>query len=399
MPENNNYNKNNTNIVNPFSPQYPAVPNCFVNRSIHLERFVRATKSSAKAQMPAPINFLILGDWGMGKTSLLNKMHNIVANGLDGVKIFSFYLALDPNCCESWEKFCLVFLSQLKKHSEGADGISKKLRGELQNWKFSVNFRVLAIERAKEDEKNKVISLVETLEEFWMKYLKPSGVELGLFFLDDIQYFLRGKSPDAYFTLRNNFQELARRNCNFSLIATGPEILVKDTDIAEPFVRFFEQRYLEPFDLEGTKKAIVQRLAVNRLRLKLTDEVIATIYQKTRGHPYFIMFIMYELLNLSGSIKLIDDKKFNGCWPTIFSRIENNVFSNQLRGVSEKELETLIKIANINEPTISPSMVKMRGANEFFKRLESKGLLIKKERGQYELFHPLFKDHLIKQIP
>jgi len=51
----------------------------------------------------------------------------------------------------------------------------------------------------------------------------------------------------------------------------------------------------------------------------------------------------------------------------------------------------------LDENALFPSMVKgVSGITQFFSGLESKELLIKKERGQYERFHPLFKDSLRK---
>jgi hypothetical protein len=79
------------------------------------------------------------------------------------------------------------------------------------------------------------------------------------------------------------------------------------------------------------------------------------------------------------------------------SNFGKNVFVNRLGEVSEKERQVLIRISLIEEPVVSPSMVKgVRGVTEFFSRLERKGLLLKKERGLYEPFHPLFKEYLRK---
>ncbi|MGA2309936.1 MAG: hypothetical protein ABSG57_10370 [Candidatus Bathyarchaeia archaeon] len=59
--ENNNHNKNNKILTNPFSPQYPSDPKCFADRSEHLNYFTRAVANSAKIRPPAPSN-MILGD-------------------------------------------------------------------------------------------------------------------------------------------------------------------------------------------------------------------------------------------------------------------------------------------------------------------------------------------------
>jgi len=120
-----------------------------------------------------------------------------------------------------------------------------------------VSFSVPPISVSREEKKEK-LSLVDSLEELWKKHLVPSKVDASVLFMDDVHYFLLAGQPDAYFTLRNSFQELARRGCNFSLVMTGPKLLFKDVaDLAESFTRFFHHFYLEPFALEGTKEGMV----------------------------------------------------------------------------------------------------------------------------------------------
>jgi len=53
----------------------------------------------------------------------------------------------------------------------------------------------------------------------------------------------------------------------------------------------------------------------------------------------------------------------------------------------------------LDEEIVSPSMIKgVKGAPVLFSRLERKSLLIKRERGKYEVFHPLFRDYLRKTV-
>lgn len=169
------------------------------------------------------------------------------------------------------------------------------------------------------------------------------------------------------------------------------------SDLAEPFTRFFHPFYLEPFHLEGTREAINKRIRASKLGIRFSDEVISTIHEKSKGHPYFVMFIAYELVNLLSSRKTFSQREFDKYWPQIVSILERNVFVNRLGEVSEKEKQALLKMASIREAQISPSMIKkVKGVTEFFSRLERKGLLLKKERRSYELFHPLFKEYLRK---
>jgi len=395
MGKNNNHNENNKSPINPFSAQYPASPEYFADRKEAIAYFTKTVTSSAKLRPPAPVNFIILGEWGVGKTSLLYKFREIALVELPRVRSFCFHFALDPTCCRSWDVFSATLLNRLKQNYEASAGLKGKLRSELSKWKIAFSISPVSIQREKKEE---APPLTDSLESLWKKHLEPSGVDICLLFLDDAHYFLLTNQSDAYFTLRNNFQELARRGCNFALILTGPKLLFEEiVDLAEPFTRFFHPFYLEPFELEGTKEAVIKRIRASKLKLRVSDDVIAAIHKKTEGHPYFVMFTMYELVNAVGAKERIVREDFERHWTSIVAALENSVFKGRLAKVSEKEREVLVKISLRDEMLVSPSMIKsIKGAPEFLSRLEQKGLLIKKERGQYQLFHPLFKDYLEK---
>ena len=395
MGKNNNHNENNKSPVNPFSPQYPASPEYFADRKEAIAYFTKTVTSSAKLRPPAPTNFIILGEWGVGKTSLLYKFKEIALLELPRVRSFCFHFALDPTCCRSWDVFSSTLLNRLKQNYEASAGLKEKLRSELSKWKIAFSIPPVSIQREK---KEVAPLLTDSLESLWKKHLEPSGVDVCLLFLDDAHYFLVTNQSDAYFTLRVNFQELARRGCNFALILTGPKLLFEEiVDVAEPFTRFFHPFYLEPFELEGSKEAIAKRIKASKLKLRVSDDVIAAIHKKTEGHPYFVMFTMYELINAIGAKGRISGEDFGRHWSSIVATLENSVFKGRLAKVSEKEREVLIKISMRDELLVSPSMIKsVKGVPEFFSRLEQKGLLLRKERGQYQLFHSLFKDYLKK---
>jgi hypothetical protein len=398
VSKSNNYNTSNKGRVNPYSPQYPAAPQYFANRKEQLDYFSKTVLNTAKLRPPVPSNFIILGDWGMGKTSLLYKLSEIALKELGNkMKAFCFHFTLSPACCKGWDKFCLILLSQLKTNYEASAGLKQKLRSELSKWKIELSLPPVAVKREK---KAKVPSLIDSLEFLWKKHLEPSGTDAGFLFLDDVHYFLQVGESDAYFTIRNSFQELVRRECNFSLILTGPKILFAEvTELAEPFTRFFHPFYLEPFDFKGTKDAINKRILANNLKLQVSEDTISAVHEKSRGYPYFVMFIMRELVNMLGIEKRVSLEDFYQCWPSIVSIMEETVFRGRLSKVSDKEKEVLINISKLDESTVSPSMIKgIKGITEFFSRLERKALLIKEERGQYTLFHPLFKDYLRKCV-
>ncbi|PKP57699.1 MAG: hypothetical protein CVT89_04085 [Candidatus Altiarchaeales archaeon HGW-Altiarchaeales-2] len=388
-------------MINPFSYSHPADPKYFVNRENHLEFFIKAIKNSAKIKPYSPENFIILGDWGYGKTSLLRKMEEIVLKELTPeIKVFSFYFTLTPEICKSWDTFCFSFLTELKdkhKFSSGISIIKSKIQDKVLKWKISsisVGFNP-SVSIKKEENKEGNISLEDNLEDLWKKHLEPSGIDICVLFLDDIQYFLQERQSNPFFTIRNTFQELARRECNFSLVMTGPKTLFENADMVDPFRRFFRQFYLEPLTIEATKDAINKRIEIQKLNLEFSDDVILEIYKKSDGHPYYIMVIAYEIVNLIGDKGKLTKEDFNNLWLKIIPILEEDMAS-RLVGVSEKEKECLIKMSLIDN-SVSPSMLKeIKGSTTILSRLEEKRLIVKRERGKYEVFHPLFKEYLRK---
>lgn len=74
-------------------------------------------------------------------------------------------------------------------------------------------------------------------------------------------------------------------------------------------------------------------------------------------------------------------------------------FNDDITQASEIELKVLQEMASINTETISPSQLSIKNARKYLKLLtEKKGLVVKTKRGEYSLYHPLFKEYLLKSI-
>jgi hypothetical protein len=78
---NNNHNK--SNILNPFSPQHPAQPKYFAGRHSELDYFRSTALNSAEMPIPAPLNYAVLGTWGLGKTSLIYEYRQALADAME----------------------------------------------------------------------------------------------------------------------------------------------------------------------------------------------------------------------------------------------------------------------------------------------------------------------------
>ena len=95
-----------------------------------------------------------------------------------------------------------------------------------------------------------------------------------------------------------------------------------------------------------------------------------------------------------GNISL---KIFNKSYPTIAGYLSREKFNDDITQASETELKVLRKMAAINTETVAPSRLAIKSVRRCLKVLtEKKGLVVKTKRGEYSLYHPLFKEYLRK---
>jgi len=379
-------------MMNPYSPQYPADPEHFADRKEIIEYFKSNVINFAKTPKAKPVNFAVLGEWGIGKTSVIYKFQQIIIEELSRqIKSFNSLFTLTPQICDNLDNFFQTFINQLKEEYTAAAGIEDRLRSEIEKWIPTIKTPIADFTR-----KNVTAYFARDLENLWKKHLQAAKLDAAFLFLDDIHHFLP-KQPGAYETLRNIFQSLAMKGCKYSLTITGPKILFTYiADTAEPFVRFFHPFYLDSFNLDDTREAIMRPLKLAGLDLDLQQEVIGEVYARTGGHPYFIIYTMRELLNNLGGKKRVKIDDFKEIWPKIISSLEETKFSPDFEVASVEERKILQKIAEVRQDTVTPSMIKTKD-RKILSRLENKGLLVKVDRGKYRIYHPLFKEYVKRQ--
>ncbi|MGD0477287.1 MAG: P-loop NTPase fold protein [Nitrososphaerales archaeon] len=394
MPSNNH---NNNNNLNPFNPQQPAQPEFFANRKTELDAFREMAINSARLGIPSPVNFAILGTWGQGKTSLLWKFRRMLTDDLrEEMKCACIYYPLNPISAKSWDVFTAEFLHNLRSNTTSTNRISQKIRKELAKWEPSFSLGVVGVSRKAGEE---TLSMLDSLQTLWEKHLAPTGTQIAFVLLDDFHYFPLKKEESAYLTLRTTFQELVNRKCNYALVVTAPALLYPEiAELAEPVVRFFEPMRLKSLTVAEAKEVIEVRLKSVRSRITVRDDAIESIAQKTGGHPYFLVYLMRELLRALKQERVITKELFEEAWPSIERSLGEMIFSQKFHSATQAERRLLIEIAKSQSERVSPIDFKhIKGAPQLLSRLEKKELLIRQERGKYSLFHPLFSEYLRRQ--
>ena len=387
-------------MINPFSTKFPVSPNYFINREKELSAFKEALEASFDKHPPRPENLAILGDWGVGKTSILTKFQDIALNECKDRKLLCVNLSL-PSTIADTREFVADFIEKIYEVIVSENRLSAKIRDEIFSWRVkSLSLGPLAIEKEKKEFKVSAgAQLRKSLVELWQNYF--SDFDIIILMLDDLHYLVRS-IPEGLYDLRTVFQELPEYGCNYLLIVTGPKVIFsKIRDIAEPLVRFFDQYEIGCFNLEETKKAILTPLRVGGIPVDIGRDVIERIFSLTQGHPYFISFVMHDLLQ-KRSRGRIDIPFFDRVFDNILSRLHRIKFEMDYGIASDGEKRILKALANSENERVKIMELKIAGLkrsslSKTMERLIEKDLLVKVERGEYALYHPLFKQFLLKK--
>lgn len=384
-------------MKNPFSPTYPVDPQYFANRINVLSTFRRAIERSIKTKCPTPDNIAILGDWGVGKSSVLKKFEAIALEEFSPRKIFSSLIELIPVSCNSFASFSEKVIDDIDRNFITNASLISKVRNEIKKWRASsIGISPLSAER-KIRTKSVATVFKEALIDLW-KILEDTGVDTVIIMLDDLHY-LAERCPDALYDIRGIFQGLPRHGCNFMLCCTGrKDLFLHIRELAEPLSRFFNIKHsLSLFSLDETKEIITKPLEKAGIKIQIENAVIENIFNLTIGHPFFVHLIMRELISL-GTEKALTLETFNEIYPAIEEILSRDKFEVDYLSASAKEREVLRIVARIPKNVFMPHDIKVKNIRNYLRLLVNKNVVTKHERGEYSLYHPLFKEYL-KQNP
>ena len=365
-------------------PSFPARPATFIGRTREIQCFETALRQGLiTTRTPS---FAVLGNWGIGKSSLLFKLADCCSQIRP--QILPIHLAVSQDIGD-YLRFAESLCDKLADALAASDSVTARLRTEARNWKFKqVKAGPITVER---DAQRRFLTsgsalLRHTLTEAWHRFIRPARLAGAVFFLDDLQN-LSLASGDTALTIRDQFQALAVEGMNFSVCLSAKSHYFSGIhSFAEPAVRFYSKLVLAPFTPAETLEYAKAVFGENGV----VSTIAEWLYEKTLGHPYFLAFISRELLALP-------DRTPSDVWHEIAAHLEREKFNSDLAHLSEKDVALLRALARADEHEVSPTPFVKQFQYEYFRRLTERGLLIRSGRGRYKLYHPLFRQFLQQQ--
>jgi hypothetical protein len=274
-------------------PNFPVRPDEFVGRRHHIEAFREALQQGLTAGRTS--SFAILGDWGIGKSSLLLKFAAVCAEPALAFLPILFSASTDIH---DYMRLAESLLDKFGDALLAMPNLEARLRAELRNWRLKrLNLGALGLER---HSRRLFLSsgsslLRHKLKEAWDHFFRPAQLNGAIFFLDDLQNIGISKS-DLALTIRDQFQFFGIEGMNYSVcFSAKPDYFAETKALAEPAVRFYTKAYLEPFTFEET---IEYTRSVFGTSPDPSAIIAAWLHEKTLGHPYFLAFVCKRLSTL-----------------------------------------------------------------------------------------------------
>jgi len=326
-------------------PNFPAQPDEFIGRNNQIEAF-REVLAQGLLTGRTP-SFAVLGDWGVGKSSLLLK-YSAICSGQDYAMLPVFFSVSTE--LADYKRFAEGLLDTFARALETSDSLATRLRGELQKWKLS-KLLIGGVSLNRQGPEFFLSSgtaiLKHALHDVWRHFIRPAQLKGAIFFLDDLHNFFYPGAQGIALALRDQFQEFAIHGVNYSVCFSARCDYFSDIrSFAEPAVRFYDKVYLSSFTPQETDEytAAVFGDSVQIRHLS------SWLYEKTFGHPYFLAFVSRQLLSLAQA-HVSEPERF---WPAIFKRLEQEKFRSDLAHVTEREVQLLRDVANAPIEEIGP---------------------------------------------
>jgi hypothetical protein len=312
-------------------PNFPAQPNEFVGRDTQIEAF-RQVLAQGLLTGRTP-SCAVLGDWGVGKSSLLLKYSAIWSKPEHAMLPVFFSVSTELS---DYKGFAECLLDTFTRALETSDSPTTQFRSELQKWKLSrLSIGGLSLDRQGPEFflTSGTAILKHALHDAWRQFVRPAQIKGVIFFLDDLNNFADPRAQGIALALRNQFQEFAIHGINYSLcFSAQSDYFSNIRRFAEPAVRFYDKVYLSSFTLPETREYSAGVFGDS----PRIHHLYQWLYAKTFGHPYFLAFVSRQLLALAQG-SLVDPEPL---WPVIFRRWRTREVSFGPRASDRKRSST-----------------------------------------------------------
>lgn len=291
-------------LINPFIPHHPSAAGNFVGRRSELRRL---EASLLHAIQEKPINFMLTGERGVGKTSLLNYVQSM-ARRIDSSESQAFnFLVVQVQIDRSTTLLDLVrkIEGALRKELDRNEPARKFL---VQSWGFLRRLEVAGISIREETEKPSLMweDFADTLLQTVRRVCRPDHPETGfvginfdglLLLMDEVDTANSELQLGAFLKCLTEY--LQRGGCNRLIIGLSglPQMVDVILRSHPSALRVFEDLRLSRLPRNEVRELVDTFLLTaqqdNRRLFEMDQSAFDLVMELSEGHPHFVQQICY----------------------------------------------------------------------------------------------------------
>ena len=254
---------------------------------------------------------------------------------------------------------------------------------------------------------------LKSVLEFVWPHVQSGGKRGIVFAYDEAQNLSDHAAKTQYplSLLLDVFQSLQRKEIRYMLALTGlPTLFPKLVEARTYAERMFHIVFLDPLSEEETRVAI--RRPLTGFPITLAEPTLKTIWQITRGYPYFVQYVCREVFDVW--VQAHNDGVATQNIPVkeITRKLDSDFFAGRWARATDRQRELLAVISNLVNYDSEFSVQEVVGhkANKALDKpfssshvsqmlvgLADAGLVYKNRHGKYSLAVPLLGDFIRRQ--
>lgn len=343
--------------VNPFKPTSPAPTGMFAGR---VDEIIELEKALFQTKNNQPMNFMITGDRGIGKSSLLLFLKHVSCGNLESIKHGTFdFVTVNLAVSDKLDITTLIKLAE-RSISRELNKVETVRTFMAETWAFVQRLKIMdsGISESERDSEvelqidNFAYSLAETCK----RITNPERGEKkkdGIIFLIDECDNAATELRLGYF-FKTVTEALQRFECNNAMfvIAGLPETPERLAKSHESSVRIFSHMKISELHTKDRKfvidKGISEANKINSEATTITAEATYHISTLSEGYPHFIQQFAYSAFdhNTDGEISVDDvlDAAFKsgGAIDAIGSRYYKSAFYDKIKSDEYRQVLSIM---------------------------------------------------------
>jgi hypothetical protein len=380
---------------NPFTPQSGWEPKVFGGRGKQIELFTKVMRDAVAGR---PNHMVVLGEWGIGKTSLLKQFKKITQG--------KGYLG----------SFCSV--GRFTEKDTVQNGISLISEEMIRGFpkiggvrSFLENLEAVGISIAgfggQISKKKTALQPQTYLAEFLLEMWRQLKTKLAVVLIDDIQNFSTIPQVLDILRLVLSKDEVIQNTRYLFILSSTPDGWRFFLDKHDPIGRFFRKRESLDCLSRGETLQIMEDI-LKDTGVSFSQKIKERIYTYTLGHPYELQVLCSNLYEsqLQGRV---DEAEWEQAFKNALWELGREYFEALYRKASGREETILLTLAKAKTDLSITESAKRVGAQHkdfplnnvkhFLYRLETKGLIKRTERKGFKILDPMFREYvLLKQL-